>query len=119
MASTVFPAPAAGKTRKVVTLTSGTSWTVPTGVDYVNAKLIGGGGGGAGGWGNGGAYAGASPSGTGGGGQINETTLTTTPGASITYAIGAGGTAGAAVELVEQPHSQEQHLQLVVRVEQI
>jgi len=34
---------AAGKTRYVETLTSGTSWTVPAGVTYVNATLVGGG----------------------------------------------------------------------------
>ncbi len=42
---------AAGKTRYVETLTSGTSWTVPAGVTYVNATLVGGGQGGAGGYG--------------------------------------------------------------------
>ena len=47
MGYSVFPAPAAGsKTAFRTTLTSGTSWTVPAGVDYVNATLIGGGGGG-------------------------------------------------------------------------
>ena len=34
------------KTRKALTLTSGTSWTVPSGVTYVNVTLYGGGGGG-------------------------------------------------------------------------
>lgn len=36
------------KTRRFVTLTSGTSWTVPTGVTYINVTLYGGGGGGGG-----------------------------------------------------------------------
>lgn len=76
--------------RKVVTLTSGTSWTVPNGVTYVNALLVGGGGGG--GAAQGSANYGYSHDGMPG--NSIETTVTTTPGASITYAIGAGGTAG-------------------------
>lgn len=89
MGSSVFPAPsAASKTRYVVTLLSGTSWTVPAGVTYVNALLVGGGGGGGGT--NGQTANGGNSS--GGGGQMIETTLTTTPSASIAYAIGAGGT---------------------------
>lgn len=92
MGSSVVPTPsAASKTRYVVNLTSGTSWTVPTGVTYVNATLIGGGGGG-------------DPQGSGTdniagqglGGQIITTNVSTTPGASITYAIGAGGASNAA-----------------------
>jgi hypothetical protein len=47
MGISVFPAAgAASKTRYVETLTSGSSWTVPAGVTYVNATLVGGGGGG-------------------------------------------------------------------------
>lgn len=159
MAQSVYP-PIFLK-KNVVTLTSGTSWTVPAGVTKINATLIGGGGG------SGGAnittFGGASSGGTGGtttftgatsatggaggagfnGGSGNNSsansefvsysptantglgafgarqsvlynsqmwageghngsdsqkitsTLTTTPGASISYAIGAGGTAGA------------------------
>lgn len=45
-------------------------------------------GGGAGGYGASGTYSESRP------GQLVSSTLTTTPGASITYAIGAGGTAG-------------------------
>lgn len=45
MASTVFPAASAGKTMYRVTLTSGTSYTVPTGALYLNVTLYGGGGG--------------------------------------------------------------------------
>ena len=84
MASTVFPAAsAASKTRYVVTLLSGTSYTVPAGVTQVIATLFGGGG-------NGGT--GDHTSGQDGlGGQIITTTLATTPGNSIAYAIGAGG----------------------------
>ena len=87
MASTVFPEAAAGKTRFITTLTSGTSYTVPTGVTYVNVTLHGGGGG---------SYASASTNGsqTGMPGQMISSNLTTTPGGSIAYAIGAGGTAG-------------------------
>ena len=89
MAVSSANAAAAAKTRKVESLYSGTSWTVPSGVEYVNAKLIGGGGGG----GNADSY-GPGFGGTGGGGEVVETTVTTTPGASITYAIGAGGSTG-------------------------
>ena len=74
------------KTRYVVTLLSGTSWTVPTGCLYVNATLIGGGAGG--------GYAGNAaftPLTSGFGGQKITSNITTTPGASIAYAIGAGG----------------------------
>jgi hypothetical protein len=162
MALTTFPAPSAGKIAFKTSLTSGTSWTVPTGVTSVNVTLIGGGGGsgavvvgqntgvgdgGAGGTtsftgatsalgGNGsirgrgkdgsgqengtGYIAAASVNNTGkgalggyatnigigsafpglgispkaGDGQIITSNLSTTPGASIAYAIGAGGTAG-------------------------
>ena len=80
---------AAGKTRYVETLTSGTSWTVPAGVTYVNATLIGGGGAGGRCANDGSGFR----AGDGTGGQIISTTVTTTPGASIAYAIGAGGTA--------------------------
>lgn len=87
MGSAVFPAPAAGsKTRYYVTLLSGTSWTVPTGVTYINATLVGGGGAG------GAGYSSGSNNGRGGvgrGGQVVTTSFATTPGASITYAIGA------------------------------
>lgn len=70
--------------RKVETLTSGTSWTVPSGVNFVNVTLYGAGGAGAAGQTAGGATKG-NP------GQCIASTVTTTPGASIAYAIGAGG----------------------------
>ena len=89
MGSSVVPATAAGKTRYLTTLTSGTSWTVPAGVTYVNVTLRGGGG--AGGVGTAGSYTSRE---RGAGGQVVSSTLATTPAASITYAIGAGGTAG-------------------------
>lgn len=153
MASTVFPAAAAGKTSYLVSLTSGSSYTVPAGVTYLNVTLYGGGGGGGGASGNftsgntlatvggttsftgatsalGGTLginmaaqqdtkvfgrdgsAGAANTGKGGkaafvcmanqvsigcdaaDGQIVSSTLAVTPGASISYAIGAGGTGG-------------------------
>jgi hypothetical protein len=93
MGSTTIPSSVASKTRFATTLTSGTSWTVPAGVTYVNVTLRGGGGGGAPGYVTGasnvqsyGIY--------GCGGQIVSSTLATTPLASITYAIGAGGAGG-------------------------
>lgn len=79
-----------GKTMRRLTLTSGTSWTVPADVTFVNVTLIGGGGGGGTGYYNNNQVY-AAP---GLGGQIINSTLSTTPGASITYAIGAGGTGG-------------------------
>lgn len=161
MGQSVFPAPSAGKTAYRTTLTSGTSYTVPAGVTYLNVTL-GGGGGGCGGlnptgngansataggtggtttftgatsapggsgsgsisaypYGNspygGQAIAGIANTGKGaqmpfviaaqtgyfgvGGGAANgqdgaviTSNVSTTPGASITYSIGAGGTAG-------------------------
>jgi hypothetical protein len=141
------------RTRYALTLTSGTSWTVPAGVTYVNVTLIGGGGGGsatgtsatAAGVGGTTSFTGATSaaggaaatagaatfltpgggitvpastpnSGKGGfcageygnisstnlaingfmapDGQTITSTIATTPGAGITYAIGAGGTGG-------------------------
>jgi hypothetical protein len=133
------------KTMYRTTLLSGTSYTVPAGVTYLNVTLTGGGGGsggtGAGGTngssggtttftgansavgGRGGAAssngdsvqgaAGTSNTGEGGGpttgvystsgvhqspkgltGAVISSTLSCTPGASITYAIGAGGGGG-------------------------
>ena len=89
MGSTVFPAPsAASKTAYRTTLISGTSWTVPAGVTYVNVTLYGGAGGNAGSW---------SAPGMGGiSGSAVSSMVTTTPGASIAYAIGAGGAGGTA-----------------------
>ena len=91
MASTVFPAAsAASKTRYVVELLSGTSWTVPAGCLYVNATLYGAGGGG------GGSNGSSNPGSDGRGGQVVITNLATTPANSIAYAIGAGGSAQSA-----------------------
>lgn len=160
MAVSSLVAASSGKTMYRITLTSGTSWTVPAGVTYVNVILYGGGGGsgghnprtggaGAGGTGGTTTFTGATSAlgGTGGiaadynlgyatgyyggsassptnntglgakgswihnnsasmgihpapsaiegySGQIVSSTLSTTPGASIAYSIGAGGTAG-------------------------
>lgn len=79
-----IPSPVA-KTRFLTTLTSGTSWTVPAGVTYVNVTLRGGGGGT--------AYA-IQGSQEANGGQVVSATLSVTPGGSVTYAIGAGGAGG-------------------------
>jgi hypothetical protein len=86
MGSSTIPV-AGGKTRFVLTLTSGTSWTVPSGVTYVNVTLQGGGAG---------NYFSTTTNGSPEGrpGQMVSSTLTTTPGASISYSIGAGGTGG-------------------------
>jgi len=159
MGQSIYPA-ISSKTRFTLTLTSGTSYTVPAGVTYLNVTLVGGGGGSGGA--NATSFGGATSGGTGGtttftgatsalggaggagfnGGnglvssgivestaysptantglgafgsrqttrynqdfypaegqngsfaQTISSTLTTTPGASIVYAIGAGGTAG-------------------------
>jgi hypothetical protein len=91
MAVNSYPAVSSSKTAYRLTLLSGTSWTVPTGVTYINATLIGGGGGG----GGGANVSGDSSNGQDGlGGQIVESTFATTPGASISYSLGAGGTGG-------------------------
>ncbi|WP_031496756.1 glycine-rich domain-containing protein [Bryobacter aggregatus] len=80
--------PAAGYTRTTVDLTSGTSWSVPSGISSVYAIICAGGGGG------GGGYAGSSGGG-GGGGGCEEGWVPTTPGGTVTYAIGTGGAGGA------------------------
>lgn len=88
---TLPAASAAGKTMYRTTLYSGTSYTVPTGVSYLNVTLVGGGGGGPQESNNATTVAGNK----GQGGQIVSSNLSVTAGASITYAIGAGGTAPA------------------------
>lgn len=101
--------PGALGVRQFVTLSSGTSWTVPAGVNFVNVTLIGGGGGG--------GYSGSSQYSFGcygSGGQIITSTVLTTPGSSITYSIGTVALVALAVTevmvviqpLLEQP----QHL---------
>jgi hypothetical protein len=94
MGVSVFPAPsAASKTMFRTTLTSGTSYTVPAGVTYLNVILYGGGG-------AGGTPANVSQpfvAGTGMPGAVISSTLSATAGATITYAIGAGGNPGTGV----------------------
>jgi hypothetical protein len=73
-----------------VTLTSGASWTVPTGFNPANNTVECYGGGGGGGYGdNSGNYVGGG--GGGGGGYAKYTNLNLTPGASIAIGIGFGG----------------------------
>jgi hypothetical protein len=68
-----------------VVLTSGTSWTVPPGITSLRSVECWGAGGGAAGWN-------LSYGGGGGGAYAKKLSLAVTPGASITYSIGAGGT---------------------------
>lgn len=89
MAISSANAQAGPKVLKKEMLTSGTSWTVPSGVEFVVATLVGGGGGGGGG--NQSSY---ERGGMGLPGASIISTVNTTPGASITYAIGAGGSGG-------------------------
>ena len=63
-----------------------TSFVVPTGVTSVTAKVWGAGGGGGAGSGSTGA------GGNGGGGGFSQSTLTVTPGETLTIAVGTGGT---------------------------
>ena len=90
--SNLVAASAASKTMFRTTLTSGTSYTVPAGVTYLNVLLVGGGGGAGGSSGPAGtprnSVAGATP------GESIYSTLSVTAGASISYAIGAGGGGG-------------------------
>jgi hypothetical protein len=89
MPTSIYPAVSSSKTMYRTTLLSGTSWTVPAGVTYLNVTLYGAGGSA----GTSGTSADGRTAAAGGGGQIVSSTLSCTPGASITYAIGAGGTA--------------------------
>lgn len=86
MGISVFPAPAASsKTMYRTTLTSGTSYTVPANVTYLNVTLIGGAG-------SGGTTGFDQPQG-GMPGEIISSTLAATAGATISYSIGAGAAA--------------------------
>lgn len=78
-----------GEPLKTTYLTSGTSWTVPSDWNSSNntIEVIGGGGGG-------GGPNGTTAGGGGGGGYSKISNLTLTPGASVTYAVGAAGNAG-------------------------
>jgi hypothetical protein len=90
MGLSVFPAPsAASLTKKVDTLNSGSTYTVPAGVTSLIVTCIGGGGGGT-------SFNAATPNAPniGYGGQVVTSTVATSPGASISYTLGAGGTGG-------------------------
>ena len=71
-------------------LTSGTSWTCPTGITSIQVEAWGGGGGGGGGTSN------ASRAGGGGAGgaYVKNYPITVTPTTAYTYAIGSAGTGG-------------------------
>jgi hypothetical protein len=72
-----------------VYLTSGSSWTVPANWNGSNNKIevIGGGG-------NGGVVYGAGGGGAGGGGYSSISNLALTPGSTVSYNVGLGGTGG-------------------------
>jgi len=78
----------------LVTLSTGTSWTVPAGVTRITVVLIGGGAGGNGGR----LIAGENFTGWGGNQAIPVTTanIDVTPGSTINYSLGAGGIGGIA-----------------------
>jgi parallel beta-helix repeat protein len=81
--------PASSALADSVTLTTSGNWTVPAGVTSVTIECWGGGGGGAT------VASGTSGGGGGGGGAYTKiNAYAVTPGASIPYTIGAGGTAG-------------------------
>ncbi len=68
---------------QTVTLTSGTSWTVPTTAYILRVFLVGGGGAG-----------GSTGGGGGGGGRVTiSNSYLVTPGAAVSYSIGGGGSA--------------------------
>ena len=77
-----------------VQLTSGTSWTVPATVESIDVLLIGGGQGGAGVSTSATANNANSEVGGAGGAIIFMRDYPVTPGASISYSIGSGGSAG-------------------------
>jgi hypothetical protein len=98
MGISVFPAAsAASKTMYRRTLTSGTSYTVPTGVNYINVTLIGGGGGA-------GCFSESAGNNPGAGGTTSFTGATsasggsagssTTTGSNNTITVGVPGTNG-------------------------
>lgn len=76
-------------------LTSGTSYTTPSGCNSIYVELVGGGGGGGGGRLSGGTP-GSSGGGGGGAGAYCASLLSVSPSTAYAYTIGAGGTAGAA-----------------------
>ena len=86
MAVSSLVAASGGKTMFRTTLTSGTSYTVPAGVTYLNVTLMGGGGGG-----SSTLYRNDYTGYAGRSGQVISSTLSATAGNSFAYAIGAGG----------------------------
>lgn len=78
-----------------VVLTSGTSWTVPSDFNTTANTVECWGGGGGGGGANGGSP--GSGGGGGGGAYSQVTNLNLTPGSSVAYSVGAGGTPGLSV----------------------
>jgi hypothetical protein len=80
-------------------LTSGTSWTVPATVTTIDVIVIGGGAGGEG-RSTDGTTSNTSVTGNGGGGGavVYQKNYPVTPGASIAYSIGSGGSGGASPE---------------------
>jgi hypothetical protein len=77
-------------------LTTGTEWTVPEDWSSYNNQInmIGGGGGGSGSVVQGPTSGHVSGSGGGGGGFTTATNVALTPGATVSYVVGSGGTAG-------------------------
>lgn len=73
--------------------TSGTTWQVPAGVYQINVKSWGAGGGGGGG-------GSAQPGGDGGGAGYTNSTLSVTPGETLTIRVGGSGSGGAVVGTV-------------------
>ena len=70
------------------TSTGSNTWTVPTGISSVQVLVVAGGGAGAGG------TTGAGGGGGGGaGGVVTHSTFPVTPGGSVSYSVGAGGSA--------------------------
>lgn len=105
MAVSQIPEPSTSKTRYMISLTSGTSWTVPSGVTRVNVVLVGGGGGGGGAGSTGGTggtggtttFTGATSASGGGGGNgaiCQGVSQNSTAGTAGTAAVGSGGMGG-------------------------
>lgn len=91
MGISVFPLPsAASKTMKREMLTSGTTYTVPAGVTYLNVTLVGAGGGAGGNRTDVNYSSGSAPGGQG----ESISSIVTGFGATIAYTIGAGGAGG-------------------------
>jgi hypothetical protein len=95
MALTRVPAAATTPTYTSQMLTSGTTFTVPTGVSSVDVLLIGGGQGGQGCSTTAVVGNGKSASGGGGGAIMYLRNYPVTAGGTVTYSIGSGGSGGA------------------------